>query len=76
MPAGQGGGRGRAGPGGGGGLCALHYIIARAADLSGNPILSWLLGTGAAFVLGLLVGLVLAALAALAARVRRPATSA
>ena len=58
------------------GLTGPHHIIARAADLSGNPVLSWLLGTGAALVLGLLVGSVLAALAALAARVRRPATGA
>lgn len=58
------------------GLTGPHHIIARAADLSGNPVLSWLLGTGAALVLGLLVGSVLAALAALAARVRRSATGA
>lgn len=58
------------------GLTGPHHIIARAADLSGNPVLSWLLGTGAALVLGLLVGSVLAALAALAALVRRPATGA
>ena len=38
------------------GLAGPHHIIARAADLSGNPVLSWLLGTGAALVLGLLAG--------------------
>ena len=58
------------------GLTGPHHLIARAADLSGNPVLSWLLGTGAALVLGFLVGSVLAALAALAARVRRSATGA
>lgn len=53
------------------GLTAPHHLIEHAAELVDQPVVSWVLGTGAAFIFGLIVGATLAGMVMVFKRLAR-----